>query len=128
MKIQFEIDQKIYDKALRYTADPVQHLQTVLDGWAQLAEQKHPGVDVLTLPTMVQKDKQLEAERAVIAKKDEAENVQRKLVEVKKQAEQQAVADAQAKANELQQAAAIEARAFEMAKIMAQSLLAQGKA
>ena len=122
MQIKLEIPDAVFEAALRYTLDPVSHAVNMFDHWAQLAEQANPGVDVLTLPTLAEKQVQHQAEQAKAAQEAEATYLTRQQLEAAEQASQQAEADKQAKAAELQQTAAIEARAMELAKAMMQSL------
>lgn len=95
MKIQFEIPDAVFKAAQRYTLDPVQHAVGMFDHWAQLAQQQHPGEDVLELPTLadkaieVEKQQKIAQEEAAIAAtiKKAEDNAQAE-VDAKKQAEQ----------------------------------------
>lgn len=122
MKIQFEIPDAVFKAAQRYTLDPVEHAASMFEHWAQLAQQQHPGVDLMTLPTLAVTAKQAEADRLLAAQHAEIAQASAAQQQVKEQAAAQLLTDEQAAATAAAQQADVEARAIVLAKAMMQTL------
>lgn len=118
MKIEIEIEDAVYEAAKRYTLNPTEHLKSMLVTWQAAAQQQHPGLDLMTLPTLAEKEVTRQAERAAQQKQAEVDALIRKQKETLAQAAEKEAVDKQAAELEAKQSAAMEARAVELAKLM----------